>query len=226
MNDDHGDGIPEKLDHFQRAHDPPSDVGTSTRASRSEGKRQGKSEDASTPRSGSAERAAYGDEQPDDRHCEFVKADGSRCKGWAIKDGGGLCSGHSGRGLAANPEAASRLSRGLSRGRAPQRRQTPERLGQGVGGAARQKTPLEALRAEVEADPEGFAKLFMKAAKEGRDVRALTAIYDRLYGEEVGHVDEPHTFDELAKLDDGQRRTLLRRLEEQGRSPRFRAPEH
>jgi hypothetical protein len=24
--------------------------------------------------------------------------------------------------------------------------------------------PLEALRAEVEADPEGFAKLFMKAA--------------------------------------------------------------
>jgi hypothetical protein len=222
MNDDHPDGIREKLDHLQRAHDLPSDVITSTRARRSEGERQGRSEGASTARSGSAERAVYDDEQPDERHCAFVKADGGRCKGWAIKDGSGLCSGHSGRGLAANPEAASRLSRE----RAEQQDETQERLGQGVSSVPRPKTPLEALRAEVEADPEGFAKLFMKAAKEGRDVRALTAIYDRLYGEEAAHVDEPHTFDELAKLSREQRRALITQLERAGRGSPFRAPEH
>jgi hypothetical protein len=85
---------------------------------------------------------------------------------------------------------------------------------------------MQALRAEVEADPEGFAKLFMKAAKEGRDVRALTAIYDRLYGEEVGHVEEPHTFDELAKLTREQRRQLLTQLEAEGRCDPFNPPEH
>jgi hypothetical protein len=66
----------------------------------------------------------------------------------------------------------------------------------------------------------------MKAAKEGRDVRALTAIYDRLYGEEVGHVEEPHTFDELVKLTREQRGALVTQPEREGRGSPFRAPEH
>jgi hypothetical protein len=35
----------------------------------------------------------------------------------------------------------------------------------------------------------------MKAIREWRDVRALTSILDRVYNDDTGHVDEPHTFD-------------------------------
>jgi hypothetical protein len=65
----------------------------------------------------------------------------------------------------------------------------------------------------VEADPEGYAGLWLKAAKEGRDVRALTGIYNMLFAEAVQGVDEPHTFDELAKLNRAERRQLMRQLE-------------
>jgi len=57
-------------------------------------------------------------------------------------------------------------------------------------------------------------------------VRALNGILDRVYGNETVHVDEPHTFDELAKLSREQRRALITQLEREGRSSPFRAPEH
>jgi hypothetical protein len=65
----------------------------------------------------------------------------------------------------------------------------------------------------------------MKAIREGRDVRALISILDRVYSDDTGHVDEPHTFDELAKLSRAQRRALLTQLEKEGRGSPFRAPE-
>jgi hypothetical protein len=70
------------------------------------------------------------------------------------------------------------------------------------------------------------ADVAWKAMKEGRDVRAITAMLDRTYGDETGHVDEPHTLDELAKLSREQRRALITQLEREGRSSPFRAPEH
>jgi predicted flap endonuclease-1-like 5' DNA nuclease len=77
----------------------------------------------------------------------------------------------------------------------------------------------------VEADPEGYAGLWLKAAKEGRDVRALTGIYNMLFAEAVQGVDEPHTFDELAKLNRAERRQLMRQLESAGRAEPFSADE-
>jgi hypothetical protein len=53
-----------------------------------------------------------------------------------------------------------------------------------------------------------------------------SAMLDRTYGEETGHVEEPQTFDELAKLSRAQRRALITQLERAGRGSPFRAPEH
>jgi hypothetical protein len=69
-------------------------------------------------------------------------------------------------------------------------------------------------------------KVAWKAMQEGRDVRAITAMLDRTFGEESAHVAEPHTFDELAKLSREQRRALITQLEREGRGSPFRMPEH
>jgi len=37
-----------------------------------------------------------------ERHCEHVRTDGSRCKGWKVK-GQSLCAGHLGKGVASDP---------------------------------------------------------------------------------------------------------------------------
>ena len=78
----------------------------------------------------------------------------------------------------------------------------------------------------MEADPEAVAKVAWKAMQEGRDVRAITAMLDRTYGDETTHVEEPHTFDEQAKLSREQRRALILQLEREGRGSPFRMPEH
>jgi hypothetical protein len=85
---------------------------------------------------------------------------------------------------------------------------------------------MDLSRAKMEADPETVAELAWKAMREGRDVRAITAMLDRTYGDESAHVEEPHTFDELAKLSREQRRALITQLEREGRGSPFRAPEH
>jgi hypothetical protein len=95
-----------------------------------------------------------------------------------------------------------------------------------VVAAARRQNPLDILRGMMERDPQTVADVAWKAMKEGRDVRAITAMLDRTYGEETGHVEEPHTFDELAKLSRAQRRALITQLERAGRGSPFRMPEH
>ena len=68
--------------------------------------------------------------------------------------------------------------------------------------------------------PAADLKLYIrKAVLEGRDVRAITTLLDRVYAD---HVEEPHTFDQLAKLTREQRRTLLTQLEAEGRSDPLR----
>jgi hypothetical protein len=73
--------------------------------------------------------AAYNDEPQaavDPRHCEHTKEDGSRCKGWTVK-GESLCSGHLGRGIAANPSASARLANQSRREVGEERRERLER---------------------------------------------------------------------------------------------------
>jgi hypothetical protein len=95
----------------------------------------------------------------------------------------------------------------------------------GRAAAARRQNPLDILRGMMEADPQTVADVAWKAMKEGRDVLAITAMLDRTYGDETTHVDEQHTFDELAKLTREQRRALITQLEREGRGSPFRAPE-
>lgn len=162
-------------------------------------------------------RAFPGRERDGKALCAGVTRAGKPCQGYALGQAYGevsdLCAGHA----------------GLGRGRKAVKADAPgsEGLGQAVGSAARGKqTPMDILRRKMEEDPETVADVAWKAMKEGRDIRALTAILDRTYGDETGHVPEPHTFDELAKLDRSQRRALLTQLEREGRGSPFRAPEH
>lgn len=59
----------------------------------------------------------------------------------------------------------------------------------------------------------------METIESGRgDVRAVTAILDRVYADDV-HVEEPNTLDELHKLTRVERRRLYRQLQAEGRAP-------
>jgi hypothetical protein len=53
--------------------------------------------------------------------------------------------------------------------------------------------------------------------------RGVWLMLESFYEQGSDHVDEPHSFDELAKLDREERRTLIAQLEEAGRAPRFNA---
>jgi hypothetical protein len=168
---------------------------------------------------------------PDEKRCTAQSKSGDRCLGWRSK-GSDLCSGHGagfGRGGADPREAASRSIQARSSRSTEARDRAAgdgERLGLALGGApdgaAPNRNPLVALRALLEADPEAVAEYGMKAIREGRDVRALMSILDRVYTDDA-HVDEPHSFDELAKLSPSERRQLLTQLEQEGRVEPFRA---
>jgi hypothetical protein len=74
------------------------------------------------------------------------------------------------------------------------------------------RRPLDVVRERLEEDPDAVAEYVIRAIREGRDVRALTAMLDRIYAEET-YVEVPHSPDELAKLNDEERRTLMAQLE-------------
>jgi hypothetical protein len=95
-----------------------------------------------------------------------------------------------------------------------------------TGAAARVDVRSTVRDALMEIDPTALKAYIQKAVLEGRDVRAITTLLDRVYGDDVVHVEEPHSFDELAKLTREQRRALVTQLEREGRGSPFRAPEH
>jgi hypothetical protein len=157
---------------------------------------------------------------PEKRLCVGTKKDGNPCRAYALGkaygDASHLCAGHAKLG----GRHASRKALGHEGDRG-------KGLKEAAAPAARGKrTPMDLLRAKMEADPETVAELAWKAMQEGRDVRAITAMLDRTFGEESAHVAEPHTFDELAKLSREQRRALITQLEREGRGSPFRMPEH
>jgi hypothetical protein len=65
----------------------------------------------------------------------------------------------------------------------------------------------------------------VEGAKEGRDIRALTAMLDRIYRESAPLVEEPHSFAELNRLTSEELRALQLQWERQGKAKPFRADE-
>jgi hypothetical protein len=159
--------------------------------------------------------------------CTATTQAGAACKSYALGDAYGdashLCISHARRqGLYVLGSVARRGS-SVSQETAKHAGVGAKWLSEGAGGATRKRSPLAALREQLEADPEAVAEYGMRAIREGRDVRALTSILDRVYSDDVGHVDEPHSFDELARLTRSERRQLLSQLEAAGRAQPFRA---
>lgn len=65
------------------------------------------------------------DTTPDtsERRCTATKADGERCGSFAMKDGSGLCAGHAGKGIAADPEGYGRQGHATMREQAKRRQE-------------------------------------------------------------------------------------------------------
>jgi hypothetical protein len=197
-------------------------LGTSSDNASSSTRREGengKEAGASFTDSASASRVRNHDATPKAR-CAGMKKDGTPCRAYALGDAYGdashLCSGHAGLG--------GRKASGKASGKALEHlRDDAKELEQGDGAATRRRTPLAVLREKVEADPEKYVALWEKAAERGSDIRALSAIFKLIYEDDAGHVDEPHTLDELAKLTRSERRQLITQLEAAGRAQPFRA---
>lgn len=136
--------------------------------------------------------------------CTATTKAGNPCKGYALGaaygDAADLCTGHARTaGLIVNK------TRELT-------------LDQALGGSGRVDVRETVRDAFVEIDPKQLKAYIQRAVLEGRDVRALTTLLDRVYGDSAHHVDEPHTFDQLALLTRDQRRVLLTQLEDEGRT--------
>lgn len=156
--------------------------------------------------------------EEDERHCEHIREDGSRCKGWKAKDGSGLCAGHSsgfGRGGADPREAASRSAE-ARRGIADARSE------------ARKLGLRDLLASRLEARADVIVSRLMNIVETGTDadaLRAVDAMLSRVYGRpkesiEVAAVQaEPETVQALRAMTVQQRADLIRSLEEQGRIP-------
>lgn len=142
--------------------------------------------------------------------CQAITRAGKPCPN-KLGAGKTLCMAHAPRQARREPDGGS------SGGEDP--------LGQAVGASGRVDVRDTVREALVEIDPKALKAYIQKAVLEGRDVRAITTLLDRVYGDEAVHVEVPHTFDELAKLDREQRRTLMRQLERDGFGP-FTAPTH
>lgn len=74
------------------------------------------------------------------------------------------------------------------------------------------RTGFDAHRERAAAEPDVLAKSFWTAAKEGRDVRTLTALFDRLHADDA-YVPMPTSLDKLDGYTSEERRTLLRQIE-------------
>jgi hypothetical protein len=150
--------------------------------------------------------------RPDDRHCTVIKANGQRCRGWAQKDGSGLCAGCAGKGLAANPKVANRLSHEARK----ERLKTQEQLGYAAAGRASGKTPLDALRAILQSDPDRYAAGIAAMVERG-DPRAL-GLMERLFATDQ-RVEIPNGLSAVDALDFDGLRQLWAELQDRGRVP-------
>ncbi|MGZ4418013.1 MAG: hypothetical protein ACXVRV_07535 [Gaiellaceae bacterium] len=186
----------------------------STSAERKEGRAKvGAAFTGTAPASG----ACTNDANPvtEKRLCAGTKKDGKPCGAYALGKAHGnafhLCAGHAklgGRhasGKALGPEGDR--GKGLEQDARP---------------AARVDVRSTVRDALVEIPAEDLKAYIRKAVLEGRDVRAITTLLDRVYADDAAHVEEPHTFDQLALLTREQRRTLLTQLEAEGRSDPLR----
>jgi hypothetical protein len=166
-----------------------------------------------------------------DRKCSHVKPDGTRCKGWEdwplcwpfrCWTGGQPCGGGQspipGR-RGAPPAGAGRAWASL--GWASFRQWGGLRL----TGDNPLPEPHGRVPEAFEEDPEALKSYIRRRVQNGQEIpRGLILALETLYSaEESVHVDEPHSFDELAKLSREERRQLLRQLEAERRADPFRA---
>src|SRR3954463_2393647 len=107
-------------------------------------------------------------------YCEGIKADGERCRARAA-NGGKLCAGHAGLGIAADPaaygRAAAKASAEVRAARATERRMSL----------------LDRMAAEIEARSEEIVGRYIAAGERG-DWRALEALVTRVHGKPVERV--------------------------------------
>lgn len=137
---------------------------------------------------------------PDDRRCTAVKPDGTRCKSWAMRDESGLCAGHAGRGLAADPRTYAAKGRASQRARAAERREKAQTARMGL---------RERLVHEAAEQQDALVRaLFAPLAEEGAEAHhAAIRILERMLGRPgEGMADletnQPRSLDELvAALD-------------------------
>lgn len=150
---------------------------------------------------------------PDDRKCTHVREDGTRCKGWRMKDHpAGLCAGHAGIGVAADPAEAARLS-------AESRREQAETRTE-----ARKRTLKDMLAERLEEQADAIATRLTAIIANGDDSDALRAIENwmsRVYGRPTERVEatvvEPESVAELRRMSSEERRALLARMAGDGR---------
>lgn len=138
---------------------------------------------------------------PDDGKCRILKADGERCKGTRSLRLGGLCPGHGGTGIAANPAAYS------SQGHAQRRRRANARAVLGIS-ARRAASPLQAARVAAQIRADDFARAVVDDPLDDAELgsvarqRAAIAALELLYPQSTAtlSVELPTEPDEVAGL--------------------------
>lgn len=141
--------------------------------------------------------------EPDPRHCERVKADGSRCRAYK-KIGGTLCPAHSGEALEnLDPAKAQQASARVRKERNRVRKMTPlQRLEEE---AAKHEAEIVARLISYATDPE---------CNGTHQLRAIELIYNRLYGKPEQRIE--HTgaaLEEASDLDPQILANLLREVD-------------
>jgi hypothetical protein len=225
-NHDHSDLMARKPGHLDPAAGFPSDSITSPTTT---GEGIGERETFTTP--GVKPEGGVNGSQGEKPRCTAMTQAGAACKSYALGndygDASHLCISHArGQGLYVLGSVAgkgSSVSSSVSQDTADHAGRSAKWLSERAGPASRTRTPLAVLREKVEADPDKYVALWEKAAERGSDIRALSAIFKLIYEDDAGHVDEPHSFDELAELTREERRTLITQLEQAGRARPFRA---
>ena len=87
-----------------------------------------------------------------------------------------------------------------------------ERLAQGLGPARRERDLRREIREQLEDDADEVLLAVKKAIREGRDVRALTSLLDRVYGDDTATA-RPTTVAEIQAMDTQQLVAYIAQLE-------------
>ena len=100
-----------------------------------------------------------------------------------------------------------------------------ERLAQGLGPARRERDLRREIREQLEDDADEVLLAVKKAIREGRDVRALTSLLDRVYGDDTATA-RPTTVAEIQAMDTQQLVAYIAQLEAERASQQLASDAH